>query len=123
MSIVNNIRKCISESWDYENISDETLAVCFHSQKVLDGFQLYFNGYEDFYPDHDTWLLNETFEPKINFINLGIESSLLNELDFFNIHKIEVEQYLKNNIERFNTNVKYFCIQFPGGKSELLFVR
>lgn len=123
MSVANNIRKCISEFWHYEEIPDNVISVCFHSQRVSDGFELYFIGYDDYYEEHDTWLLSEVFEPQKNYFNLGIESSLLSEQDLYNLHRIEVELYLTENLDRFNSSIKYFCVRFPIGMPELLFER
>lgn len=123
MSVVNNIRKCISEFWLYEEIPDNVISICFHSQRVSDGFELYLYGYDDYYEEHDMWLLSEAFEPKKNYFNLGIESSLLSDQDLYGLYKIEVELYLKENLDCFNSNIKYFCVRFPVGMPELLLER
>lgn len=123
MNVESAIRKCISEVWKYDKIPDNVLAICFHSQRVSDGFELYFYGYDQYYEEHDTWLLHEVYEPENNYFNLGIESSMLNEEELYALHKKEVEMFLTTELNRFNKKVEFFCVRFPIGIPELILKR
>ena len=121
--IIRIIRKWLNVVFQDETIPNNVLALNFAIQRTHNEFEMYITGHDDFYHDHDTWLLSVVYEPKENFKGLGINSIKLSDRDMFNLYKNEVHDFLKNNIEVYPESSHYFTCRYPGGLPELLFER
>lgn len=120
IEIRNIINKWLNDVFQDSVIPNNVLALNFHIQRTHDQFEIYLTGHDDFYYDHDTWLLSEVYEPKANFKGLGIESIELSDQEMCDIYKHEVYEFIKDNLKRYPENVHYFNCRYPVGMPELL---
>lgn len=113
----------LNDVFQNNSIPNNVLALNFHIQRTHNEFEIYLTGHDDFYHDHDTWLLSEVFEPKTNYIGLGIDSTVLSDREMYDIYKHEVFKFIKDKIDSYPKNVHYFNCRHPVGLPELLFER
>ncbi len=123
IEIRNIINKWLNDVFQDSVIPNNVLALNYHIQRTHDEFEIYLTGHDDFYYDHDTWLLSEVFAPKANYQGLGIESVESSDQEIYDIYKQEVYEFIKDNLKRFPENVRYFNCRYPGGMPELLLER
>jgi hypothetical protein len=115
------IRNWLTHTIHKESIPHNVIALNFDIQRTYDEYEIFQTGHDDFYYDHDTWLLSQIYEPKENFIGLGISSLALTDSTIFEIYKSEVTNFLINSLNLFPKNIKYFTCKYPGGVPELIF--
>ncbi len=117
------IKAWLNDTLQDNPIPNETMAMSFNIQRTHNEFEIYLTGHDDFYFDHDTWLLSEVYEPKSNFKGLGIESIKLSDQEIYEVYKHEVYDFIKDKIDAFPVHVRYFNCKFPSGIPELLIER
>lgn len=121
-SEINNIiKKWLNAVFLEDAIPINVIALTFHIQRTHDEFVVYLTGHDDFYYDHDTWLLGEVYEPKENYNGLGIDSIRLSDREMYNLYKNEVYEFIKVNKDKYPENIHYFTCRYPVGMPELLF--
>lgn len=79
----------------------EIIAINFGLQKVWDGFELVLSGHS-WYDDHDSWLLDDEWRPKQNYISLGIDSLEFDRLEMLGMYEKIVEDEIKEKKELYN---------------------
>lgn len=121
--IINIIKEWLNDVVQDTSIPKNVLALNFGIQRTHKEFEIYLTGHDDFYHDHDTWLLSEVFEPKVNFRGLGINSLALSDREMYDIYKQEVYEFIKDKIKSYPENVYYFNCKHPIGIPELIFER
>lgn len=117
------MKKWLNDIFHENAVPSNVLALNFHIQRTHDEFEMYLTGHDDFYHDHDTWLLSEVYEPKANFKGLGINSIELSDQEMYGIYRQEVFEFIKDKIDGYPENVHYFNCMYPVGMPELLFER
>lgn len=106
-----------------DNIPNKVIALCFHIQRTNNEFEVYLTGHDDFYYDHDTWLLGEIYESNENYKGLGVNSIKLSDQEMYEVYRLEVFDFIKNNLEFYPKNICFFNCRYPIGIPELLFER
>ena len=119
MAITRKIAKWLIDKLECDTIPTEVLAINFGIQKVFDGYEIYQIGCDEYYNDHDTWLLSEIYQPADNFFNLGIESLNLSENNVYDIYKGEVLSQFSDK-KRLPAQIKFITVTFFNGKPELI---
>ncbi len=117
------IKKWLNDVFRNSDIPVNIIALNFHIQRTNDEFEIFLTGHDDFYFDHDTWLLSEVYRAKENFKGLGIGSKDLSDKEMYDIYKNEVNVFLMDNLKRFPENIHYFNCRYPAGIPELLIER
>ena len=100
------IRSWIHQLYQNEKIPDDIIALNFGIQKVFDSYQIYQSGHDDYYENHDTWLISEKYSPSINFVGLGKESLTLDRSEIFKIYKNELTYLIESEELEFPDQVK-----------------
>ncbi len=118
--VKKRIKQWLVGKLEIGNIPTSVIAINFGIQKVNDSYELYLKGCDEYYEEHDTWLLSEIFEPKDNFISLGTKSLNLKETDIYNLYKSEVLNLLKSQYDNYPKHLKYITMTYFNGKPERL---
>lgn len=116
----NSIKNWLADKLEIGDIPTSVIAINFGIQKVYDGYELYLKGCDEYYEEHDTWLQNEIYEPKDNFINLGTKSLELTETDIYSLYKSEVLNLLKSKNDNYIKHLKYITMTYFNGQPERL---
>jgi len=95
-----------------EHIPENVIALNFGMQKVFDGYEFYQCGCNEYYENHDTWLLSVVYEPKDNFLNLGLHSLVLIEKEMYELYKKEIQNLITHNKEIYPSHLKYITVNF-----------
>ena len=67
-------------------IPQNVIAFNFQLQRTPDEFEMFLTGHDDFYYEHDTWILSEVYSPNTNFQGLGIASLSFSDQEIFAIY-------------------------------------
>jgi len=118
--VKNKIEQWLVDKLDIDNIPSNVIALNFGIQKVYDEYELYLNGFDEYYQEHDTWLLDVIYEPKDNFVGLGTKSLNLTEGDIYRLYKFEVLNLLKCKRENYPSHLKYITMTYFNGRPEIL---
>ena len=95
-----------------EQIPKNVIALNFGMQKVFDGYEFYQFGYDDYYEEHDTWLLSKVYKPKDNFLSLGPDSLTLLENEMYELYKRAILDLITQNGRMYPRHLKYITINF-----------
>ena len=114
------IKKWLEKILETETISNDIFTLNFGLQKTAFAYEAFISGHQSYFDEHDTWLLDITYEPDNNFISLGKDSLKYSEKEMFEIYKKIVTDFLKTNISRFPSQIKYYTCEYPFGEPELI---
>ena len=114
--VQNKISLWLQDKLNEANFPDDVIAINFGIQKVLDGYEIYQQGCNDFYKDHDTWLQSEIYSPADNFLNLGKSSLDIRQDEIFEYYKSEVVKLRKRQTS--GGHVKHVTITYFNGRPE-----
>jgi hypothetical protein len=118
--IKDKIWNWLQDKLEFSSLPDNVIALNFRIQKVYDGYELFQEGCDDFYEDHDSWMLSDTYQPLDNFFNLGLPSLSLTETEVFNLYKSQVLSLILQNDKFHAGHLKFITITYFNGQPELL---
>ncbi|MFN7655479.1 MAG: hypothetical protein ACK5PC_19740 [Cyclobacteriaceae bacterium] len=79
----NQIIKVVNDwSSDLQGLAkrEDIVSINFGAQKVFDGYEFYLSGHT-WFDGHDLWLLDEEWNPSINYVSIGPDSLRHDRLD------------------------------------------
>ena len=123
IEIRNSIKQWLNNVFQDSIIPKNVIALNFHIQRTHDEFEMYLTGHDDFYYDHETWLMDNVYEPMANYVGLDIDSIKLSDREMYDIYKQEVFEFINKTINDYPENVRFFNCRFPIGRPELLIER
>lgn len=118
--IKDKIWNWLQDKLEFRTLPDNVVALNFRIQKIYDGYEVFLEGCDYFYEDHDTWMLSNIYEPLDNFFSLGLPSLSLSETEVFDSYKSQVLNLILQNDRLHTGHLKFIAITYFNGQPELL---